>query len=69
MLGGRAADRIPCYATTGYLTNDPDNDFETQLAQVDKKLFAGVKIKVGVSPKSDLERVRIARRFLATTSC
>jgi D-galactarolactone cycloisomerase len=64
LLGGCAAERIPCYATTGYLTNDPDNDFEAQLAQVDKKLFAGVKIKVGVSPKSDLERVRIARRIL-----
>ena len=64
LLGGCAADRIPCYATTGYLTKDPDNDFEAQLAQVDKKLFAGVKIKVGASPKSDLERVRIARRIL-----
>jgi D-galactarolactone cycloisomerase len=64
LLGGCAADRIPCYATTGYLTNDPANDFEAQLAQVDKELFAGVKIKVGVSPKSDLERVRTARRVL-----
>src|SRR5262249_7703071 len=64
LLGGRSADRIPCYATTGYLTNDSENDFETQLGQVDKKLFAGVKFKIGVSPQSDLERVRIARRIL-----
>ena len=64
LLGGRSAGRMPCYATTGYLTNDPDNDFESQLGKVDKKLFAGVKIKIGVSPQSDLERVRIARRIL-----
>jgi D-galactarolactone cycloisomerase len=64
LLGGRSADRIPCYATTGYLTDDPVNDFEAQLAKVDRNLFAGVKIKIGVSPKSDLERVRIARRIL-----
>jgi D-galactarolactone cycloisomerase len=64
LLGGRSAGRIPCYATTGYLTKDPDNDFESQLGKVDKKLFVGVKIKIGVSPQSDLERVRIARRIL-----
>ena len=64
LLGGCSTDRVPCYATTGYLTKDPTNDFETQLGQVDKALFAGVKIKIGVSPRSDLERVRIARRIL-----
>ncbi len=64
LLGGRSTERVPCYATTGYLTKDPTNDFETQLGQVDKKLFAGVKIKIGVSPRSDLERVRIARQIL-----
>jgi D-galactarolactone cycloisomerase len=64
LLGGRSSSHIPCYATTGYLTNDPANDLETQLGQVDKTRFAGVKIKIGVSPQSDLERVRLARRLL-----
>jgi D-galactarolactone cycloisomerase len=64
LIGGKSADRIPCYATTGYLTNDPNNDFEAQLEQIDKTRFAGVKIKIGVSPRSDLERVRVARRIL-----
>ncbi len=64
LLGGRSTERVPCYATTGYLTKDPTNDFETQLGQVDKKLFAGVKIKIGVNPRSDLERVRVARQIL-----
>ena len=34
LIGGCSAPRIPCYATTGYLTIDPDNDFESQLGQV-----------------------------------
>src|SRR3989304_926288 len=42
-------------------------DFELiapQLSKVDKSVFAGVKIKIGVSPKSDRERVRRAREML-----
>ncbi|HEY4773609.1 MAG TPA: mandelate racemase/muconate lactonizing enzyme family protein [Xanthobacteraceae bacterium] len=64
LLGGRSASVIPCYATTGYLTDDPDNGLEAQLSKVDKSVFAGVKIKIGVSPKSDRERVRRAREML-----
>lgn len=64
LLGGRGGDRFPCYATTGYLTPDPENSFESQLAHAAAGKFAGVKIKIGVNPASDLERVRTARRIL-----
>jgi D-galactarolactone cycloisomerase len=64
LLGGRSTDTIPCYATTGYITKDGMAGLERQLAKVDKTCFTGVKIKIGISPKSDLERVRLARKML-----
>jgi D-galactarolactone cycloisomerase len=64
LLGGKSADRLPCYATTGYFVDDPTAEIEAQLATLARGPFAGVKIKIGASPASDLERVRIARRIL-----
>ena len=64
LLGGRSAERLPCYATTGYITADPMHDLEAQLAQARSRGFAGVKIKIGLGPASDLDRVRMARRVL-----
>jgi D-galactarolactone cycloisomerase len=64
LIGGRAVDRVPCYATTGYVTRDGMAGLEAQLAKVDKRAFAGVKIKIGLNPRSDVERVRLARRML-----
>jgi D-galactarolactone cycloisomerase len=64
LIGGLAADRIPCYATTGYITADGMAGLERQLAAVDKSFFSGVKIKIGLNPRSDVERVRLARRML-----
>jgi D-galactarolactone cycloisomerase len=64
LLGGRAVDRLSCYATTGYITANPEHDLEEQLAKIDKRQFAGVKIKIGIGPKSDLARVQTARRIL-----
>jgi D-galactarolactone cycloisomerase len=64
LLGGRSAERIPCYATTGYITRDGMAGLERQLAAVEASRFAGVKIKIGLSPESDVERVRLARRML-----
>jgi D-galactarolactone cycloisomerase len=63
LLGGKAADAFPCYATTGYFTANDRHDYEPQLAAAKGK-FAGVKIKVGASPASDLERVKLARDIL-----
>jgi D-galactarolactone cycloisomerase len=62
-LGGRSADKFQCYATTGYFTNDDVNDFEPQL-EAAKGKFPGVKIKIGKSPASDYERVKLAREIL-----
>jgi D-galactarolactone cycloisomerase len=63
-IGGRGRDRVPCYATTGYVTRSKDLDLEAQLSKIDKTRFVGAKIKCGLNPKSDLERVREARRIL-----
>src|SRR5581483_11390795 len=64
LIGGRSAERVPCYATTGYITRDGMAGLERQLAAVDVRRFSGVKIKIGLSPQSDVERVRLARKML-----
>jgi D-galactarolactone cycloisomerase len=64
LLGGKAADRFACYATTGYFTPDPDNTFEAQLQHAAKSGFRAAKIKIGKGPADDAERVRIAREIL-----
>ncbi len=64
LIGGKRADKIPCYATTGYVTRGAKITLESQLAKVDKKRFEGVKIKIGQGPQSDLARVRTAREML-----
>jgi D-galactarolactone cycloisomerase len=64
LIGGRAAERLSCYATTGYFTDDPANGIDAQLARISDAGFVGVKIKIGAGPASDLERVRITRQIL-----
>jgi D-galactarolactone cycloisomerase len=64
LIGGRGADRVPCYATTGYVTQDGMAGLEAQLIKVDRKAFTGVKIKIGLNPRSDVDRVRLARKIL-----
>lgn len=61
LLGGRSAERIACYATTGYFTDDPRIGIEEQLSAFPRDAFVGVKIKIGAGLASDLERVRAAR--------
>ena len=61
LLGGRARERLACYATTGYFTDDPKIDIEAQLSPLERGTFAGVKIKIGAGIASDIERVRAAR--------
>lgn len=63
LLGGKSADRFPCYATTGYFTPNDARDFAPQMQAVAGK-FRAVKIKIGKGPKSDLARVREARDIL-----
>ena len=64
LLGGLGRDRVPVYASDGYLTGDPENQLEAQLERIADKGFPGAKIKIGRSPKSDEERVRLAREIL-----
>lgn len=64
LLGGAHTDRIAAYASTGYLTKDPDNQLADQLERITGQAFPGVKIKIGVSPASDVERVRLTRKIL-----
>ena len=64
LLGGRGKDLVPVYASGGYLTNDPDNQLEAQLERIADKGFPGAKFKIGISPKSDEQRVALARRIL-----
>lgn len=64
LIGGRATTKVPCYATTGYVTRDGMAGLERQLAAIDTKTFSGVKIKIGINPRSDVERVRLARQIL-----
>ena len=64
LLGGRVRDRLACYATTGYFTDDPKVDIAAQLSALDLSRFAGAKIKIGAGIASDVERVRAAREAL-----
>jgi D-galactarolactone cycloisomerase len=64
LLGGLGRDRVPVYASDGYLTGDPDNQLPAQLERIADRGFPGAKLKIGRSPKSDEERVRLAREIL-----
>lgn len=64
LVGGLGRDRIPVYASGGYLTGDPDNQLEAQLERVADQGFPAAKFKIGINPRSDEERVRLARRIL-----
>jgi D-galactarolactone cycloisomerase len=64
LIGGKVSDRLACYATTGYFTDDPKVDIAAQLSAIDPGRFVGAKIKIGAGIASDVERVRAARDVL-----
>jgi len=64
LLGGRIRDRIPAYASDGYISRDPDNQLDAQLERIADRGFPGAKFKIGLGPKSDEQRVALARRIL-----
>jgi D-galactarolactone cycloisomerase len=64
LLGGRIRDRIPAYASDGYLSHDPDNQLDAQLERIAGQGFPAAKFKIGLGPKSDALRVALARRIL-----
>lgn len=64
LIGGRNLDRVPIYASGGYLTETPDADFAPQIEAMAAAAYPAVKIKIGLSPASDERRVAAARRIL-----
>tara|TARA_R110000751_G_scaffold307889_2_gene433745 strand:+ start:75897 stop:77030 length:1134 start_codon:yes stop_codon:yes gene_type:complete len=64
LLGGQRLDRVPIYASGGYLTETPTEDFRPQIQIMAEAQYPAVKIKIGLSPESDEERVAIARDML-----
>ena len=64
LIGGKVSDRLACYATTGYFTDDPKVDIAAQLSAIDPGRFVGAKIKIGAGIASDVERVRAARQVV-----
>lgn len=64
LLGGRVRETIPCYASDGYITNDPHLQLDRQVELFADQGFPGCKFKIGFSPKSDLERCALVRDLL-----
>ena len=64
LIGGRQADKVAIYASGGYLTDDSARDFAPQIEAMAASGHRAVKIKIGVSPASDEQRVAIARGIL-----
>lgn len=64
LIGGRRIEQVPIYASGGYLTYTPDEDFPPQIEVMAKAGYADVKIKIGVSPQSDADRLAKARSIL-----
>src|SRR6516165_8972157 len=60
LIGGRGSDKAPVYASGGYLTGDPQRDFPAQIEAMAEAGHAAVKIKIGLGPQSDEERVAFA---------
>lgn len=66
LIGGRRLDRVPFYASGGYLTETPEQDYAPQIAAMAEAGYRAVKIKIGLSPESDEARVATAREMLGT---
>ena len=64
LLGGRGKEKIPAYASDGYITDDPEGKLPTQLERVAEGGFHATKIKIGLSPNSDQARCMLTREIL-----
>lgn len=64
LIGGRRLQEVPIYASGGYLTDTPDEDFAPQIQVMADAGYTDVKIKIGVSPQSDARRLAEARSIL-----
>ena len=68
LIGGQARDRVPVYASGGYVTDDPDNGLARQLERLTDRGHTAYKIKIGMGIASDVERCRLARRIIGERS-
>lgn len=64
LIGGRRLSSVPIYASGGYLTDTPEPDFAPQIEEMAKAGHQRVKIKIGLGPESDAQRLREAREVL-----
>lgn len=64
LIGGKRWDSVAIYASGGYITENSDRDFEPQIAAMAEAGHRAVKIKIGLSPKSDESRTALARKIL-----
>lgn len=66
LIGGRQRDRVPVYASGGYLTRAEDHlaALAAQLEPLAGRGFGAYKIKVGRHPREDAERAALARRII-----
>lgn len=64
LLGGQRVDSVPIYASGGYITETPREDYRPQIDLLAAGNYPAVKIKIGLGPDSDEERVAIAREVL-----
>jgi D-galactarolactone cycloisomerase len=64
LIGGMARPDVGAYATGGYLTLGTASRFEQQLEALRAANLSIAKIKIGLGPASDEERVSMTRRCL-----
>lgn len=65
LLGGKSRDKIMAYASTGYLSESSSlNELSGQIEHAMEQGFKAVKIKIGVNPEFDRERVKLTRQIV-----
>ncbi len=64
LLGGQRLQHVPIYASGGYMTQTPAADYRPQIERMAAAGHKAVKIKIGLNPASDEERMGIAREVL-----
>jgi D-galactarolactone cycloisomerase len=65
LLGGKSREEMMAYASTGYITRSlKTEDLRTQIEKAVELGFKAVKIKIGINPKVDRERVKLTREIV-----
>ncbi|WP_102348929.1 mandelate racemase/muconate lactonizing enzyme family protein [Bacillus sp. Marseille-P3661] len=64
LLGGQSRNKIMAYASTGYLSETSSTkELANQIEYAMEQGFKAVKIKIGVNPEFDRERVKLTRQI------